>query len=125
MSRKQRKNKDFYCTHCKQPIQATAYGTKHRNHCPYCLWSKHVDEHPGDRNSACHGGMRPIAVETKHDGEWAIVHRCESCGEIKANRIAGDDDELQLLGLILKPLVHAPFPIDHLPMRGPTIPFDY
>ncbi|QDU34820.1 RNHCP domain protein [Poriferisphaera corsica] len=123
MSRKQRKNKQFYCIHCRQPISADAYGTKHRNHCPFCLWSKHVDELPGDRNCACQSAMRPIAVETRGDGEWAIVHRCEGCGEMKANRIAGDDDELQLLGLILRPLTAAPFPIDHLPMRGPMIPY--
>ena len=67
--------------------------------------------------------MRPIAIEAKSDGEWSIIHKCERCGELKANRIAGDDDELQLLGLIIKPLTNAPFPIDHLPMRGPVIPF--
>ena len=124
MSRKQRQNKDFYCTHCKQHISASARGTKHRNHCPYCLWSKHVDDLPGDRNCGCQSAMEPIAIISKGEGEWSILHRCCGCGEIKSNRIAGDDDELQLLGLILKPLMNAPFPLDRLPLSGP-IPYAF
>ncbi|WP_432797687.1 RNHCP domain-containing protein [Poriferisphaera sp. WC338] len=120
MSRKNRHNKDFYCTHCKQPISNQAGGTRHRNHCPYCLWSKHVDDLPGDRNSACQSPMEPIAIMSRHDGEWSLVHKCCGCHTIKLNRIAGDDDELQLLGLILKPLSNAPFPLDRLPLTGPV-----
>ncbi|WP_420871372.1 RNHCP domain-containing protein [Lysinibacillus xylanilyticus] len=34
-----------------------------RNHCPKCLFSKHVDTVPGDRASTCKGLMRPIGVD--------------------------------------------------------------
>lgn len=77
-------------------------GTKHRNHCPYCLWSKHVDQKlPGDRKSPCQGGMEPLGLTFKQErldkwgkpreGELMIVHRCVRCGKISINRIAADD----------------------------------
>lgn len=69
----------------------------HRNHCPYCLWSLHVDLRPGDRMSLCRGAMQPVAIWVKDNGEWSLLHRCTNCGMIKANRIAADDNE-ELLG---------------------------
>lgn len=30
-------------------------GSNHRNHCPNCLYSLHVDIEPGDRESECGG----------------------------------------------------------------------
>ena len=59
--------------------------------------------------------MAPIGIEVREDGgggEWAILHRCELCGVIKANRIAGDDSERALLALALRPLARPAFPID-------------
>ncbi|MCX5690191.1 MAG: RNHCP domain-containing protein [Planctomycetota bacterium] len=104
----------FTCIHCKTQIPTLAWGTKHRNHCPRCLWSRHVDETPGDRQCTCRGPMEPIAIETRDNGEWAILHRCTSCKELKANRVAGDDDEVALLTLILRPLSNPAFPLDAL-----------
>lgn len=94
----------------------SAPGTKHRNHCPFCLWSLHVAEtrKQHDRTSDCKGGMEPIAISVQRDGEWSIVHRCERCQNIKTNRIAGDDDSLLLLSLALRPLTNLPFPLDQL-----------
>ncbi len=64
--------------------------------------------------------MEPIGVEVRADGEWAIIHRCTGCGAIRTNRIAGDDQELALLQLALRPLAHPPFPLDRLPtLVGP------
>ena len=56
--------------------------------------------------------MEPIAVEVRGDGEWALVHRCTGCGVMRTNRIAGDDHELSLLMLVLKPLANPAFPLD-------------
>jgi hypothetical protein len=86
-------------------------GTAHRNHCPFCLWSKHVDDRiPGDRKSSCFGAMKPIGLTFKHEGidkygkkrqgEIMIVHHCTLCEKININRIAGDDDEKIILSLL-------------------------
>lgn len=83
----------FICRRCGAPVPAVSFGTRHRNHCPFCLWSLHVDIRPGDRASLCRGAMEPIAIWGKADGELMILHRCTVCGTIKANRCAGDDDE--------------------------------
>jgi hypothetical protein len=58
--------------------------------------------------------MEPIAVWVRHNGEWSLVHRCTRCGMMKANRIAGDDNELLLLSLATRPLAQPPFPLDGL-----------
>lgn len=77
-----------------------------------CLWSRHVDEEPGDRRCACRAGMEPIGIEVRRDGEWAIIHRCAGCGVLRTNRVAGDDHELSLLQLALLPLARPAFPLD-------------
>ena len=69
-----------------------AYGTKNRNHCPFCLYSLHVDEEIGDRKSDCGGLMHAKAKMYKPDGEEGLVHECEECGKERKNRVAGDDD---------------------------------
>ena len=61
--------------------------------------------------------MEPIAVAARDDGEWAVVHRCVGCGQLRANRIAGDDDEVVLLALALRPISAPAFPIDALRRR--------
>lgn len=106
------KEKGFICQHCKRWVPATAPGTQHRDHCPYCLWSKHVDINPGDRQSRCKGMMEPIGLTFKHEGwdKWGkkkqgeimIVYKCQKCGKISINRIAGDDNPQAILDLIDK-----------------------
>ena len=111
----------FACVHCGQAIGSGggAPGTGHRNHCPYCLWSRHVDETPGDRACECRGGMEPIAVWARPGGDWAIIHRCRGCGDLKSNRIAGDDNEVLLVALATRALAQPPFPLDRLAAVGP------
>lgn len=60
----------------------------------------------------CRAAMEPIAIEVREGGEWAVVHRCRGCQEVKVNRIAGDDQERALLALALRPLAHPAFPLD-------------
>ena len=104
----------FICEYCQQLVTAQAAGTEHRNHCPHCLWSLHVDIRLGDRRSGCRGRMEPIAVWVRYNDEWAIVHRCKRCQALRINRIAGDDNELVLISLALRPLACPPFPLDGL-----------
>ena len=102
----------FPCENCSRVVPGAAEGTRQRNHCPYCLHTLHVDIGKGDRRSGCRGIMEPIAVWVKKDGEWAIVHRCRQCGKVNANRVAGDDNEVALLSLALRPLARPAFPLD-------------
>ncbi len=94
---------DFQCAHCKAPVSSARVfsGVQNRNHCPYCLWSRHLDLHKaGDRLSACKAPEQPIALTSKRsrnkygrtDGELMIVHQCTGCEGISINRIAADDD---------------------------------
>jgi DNA-directed RNA polymerase subunit RPC12/RpoP len=104
----------FVCRRCGHAVDQGPAGTRHRNHCPNCLWSVHVDRSPGDRAEACGGSMEPIAVWVRSRGEWALVHRCQQCGSLKSNRIAGDDSSLSLMSLAVKALASPPFPLEYL-----------
>ena len=78
------------------------YGGKHRNHCPYCLYSRHVDGRAsGDRAGACGGLMAPVGAFVRPKGEHVVVHRCLGCGFERYNRIAADDDFALVLSLPL------------------------
>ena len=70
----------FTCKICGRLVVPAGAGSEHRNHCPNCLYSLHVDEQPGDRESDCGGIMEPIGVWVRKGGEWAIIHRCRRCG---------------------------------------------
>jgi hypothetical protein len=89
----------------------------HRNHCPRCLWSRHVDNKPGDRASPCRAPMKPIGIEVRPSGEWVIIHRCTACATLRTNRVAGDDREVALLALALRPLSNRAF---HLNLIRPS-----
>ena len=108
----------YVCDACGRPVAPSDSGTRNRNHCPYCLSSKHVDLRPGDRRSGCRGIMEPIGIWVQPDGEWRILHRCTRCGVIRSNRIAGDDSEAQLLRLAARPLAQLPFPVESLSDGG-------
>lgn len=89
-------------------------GTAHRNHCPFCLHSLHLDHDPGDRASPCAGLMEPIAVWVRSGGEWALIHRCRACGSLHSNRIAADDNIYALLKLAAQPIANPPVPLERL-----------
>ena len=83
----------FRCRHCRVMVYPLSGGGQHRNHCPRCLHSRHVDDHqPGDRLSVCGSSMSPIGAFQRPDGESVLVHRCQGCGVERFNRIAADDD---------------------------------
>lgn len=104
----------FKCSHCGSDISAEGGGTQHRNHCPRCLWSLHLDSRPGDRSACCGGAMEPVAVWVRKGGEWAIIHRCDECGALGSNRIAADDNEMLLMSLAARPLSNPPFPLEYI-----------
>lgn len=120
MNKKQKKEKErrlkleeekrgFRCFHCGQWVSFSKFmGTAHRNHCSFCLWSKHVDfKKPGDRKSNCRATMKPIGLTFKHEGvdkygklrqgELMLIHECTGCGKISINRIAADDNSKAIL----------------------------
>jgi rubrerythrin len=100
MRRFQRRKEDFVCEHCRQDVSGDGF----TNHCPHCLWSKHVDVFPGDRNAICDGLMAPIRA-VMENGAWKIVHRCEACGYTKRNKKAKNDSLDALLALMKKGVV--------------------
>jgi RNHCP domain-containing protein len=105
----------FRCSHCGLDVSTHAPGTAHRNHCPSCLWSRHLDDDdPGDRAADCGSAMEPIAISVRGRGEWVIIHRCTGCDDLHANRTAGDDNPLVLLRLAIMPLADPPFPIERI-----------
>jgi hypothetical protein len=105
----------FRCRHCLLDVSLDAPGTQYRNHCPMCLWSRHLDDDvPGDRSADCGSSMEPIAITVRSDGEWVLIHRCLGCDELHLNRIAGDDNPLLLLRLAVQPLASPPFPLECL-----------
>jgi DNA-directed RNA polymerase subunit RPC12/RpoP len=92
----------FHCQHCGALVNTDPLmsGVNNRNHCPYCLHSRHLDLYEsGDRLCACRGTMQPIGATTKQSrnkyakqaGELMLVHQCVACGSFSINRIAADD----------------------------------
>ncbi len=106
--------KGFRCEHCGSFVPISRFmGTAHRNQCPACLWSKHVDwRFAGDRKSACLGLMEPVGLTFKEEGtdkygkprrgELMIVHHCLECHKFSLNRIAADDEPKAILELFEK-----------------------
>ena len=88
---------DFTCEHCGRIVAGSGF----TNHCPKCLWSKHVDLAPGDRAAGCGGLMEPVRVE-RVAGGYRIVHHCARCGIEKANKLAEDDDFETVLAIAEK-----------------------
>ena len=101
-------NADFTCKNCGWFVSASmgVSGVVNRNHCPYCLYSRHVDLfEAGDRLCACKALMTPVGVTLKRNkdkyalrgGELMLVHCCTDCGALSINRIAADDDTVVIL----------------------------
>ena len=104
---------DFRCAHCQGIVSSTHIlsGVNNRNHCPYCLWSCHLDLFAaGDRLSACKAPMKPIGLTMKKGrnkyqhmadhmprGELMLIHECVECNVLSINRIAADDDSAALM----------------------------
>ena len=101
----------FTCRNCGAFVAWAGGGTLQRNHCPWCLYSLHLDFEPGDRSADCGALMEPIAVWVRRKDEWCLIHRCLACGALSSNRVASDDHELALLSIAARPLGRPPFPV--------------
>jgi len=104
----------FTCKVCGRLVVSQGAASQHRNHCPNCLSSLHLDNRPGDREADCGGIMEAIGVWVRKGGEWAIIHRCKRCGGLSSNRSAADDNPLKLMSVALKPLGSPPFPNERI-----------
>lgn len=110
----------FTCVHCHLSVLTAREiaGVQNRNHCPYCLWSRHLDwREPGDRLSSCRAPMEPVGLTTRRsrnkyaaerDGELMLIHRCAGCGKLVINRVAADDIADELLSLFERSCAPSP-----------------
>lgn len=90
----QRTRESFTCGNCRRDVAGDGY----TNHCPACLYSRHVDVQPGDRRADCGGLMAPVGLDTT-GGRFVITHRCQTCGAERRNRAADADHRAALIAL--------------------------
>jgi hypothetical protein len=105
MSRKA-ENTGFHCLQCGVEVVPVTNGS-YRNHCPICLYSRHVDVMPGDRKNKCGGLMRPVGVRYHTKKGYQIVHRCVKCSAEQVTRAAQDTeqpDDLERLIQLMEPV---------------------
>ena len=97
------RDESFICENCGREVSRLVYSS--RDHCPYCLCSKHVDKFPGDRAEECKGILRPIqAILNDKDG-FDIIYKCDKCNMTRKNKSAKDDD----IDLLIKLTVNKNF----------------
>lgn len=89
MKRFTMKDENFICENCNKSVKKLKYTA--RDHCPYCLYSKHVDINPGDRLNTCKGLLKPIKIE-KFKNTYKIIYECEKCKKLHKNIMANDDN---------------------------------
>ena len=90
-------DEQFVCENCGKIVEKLNYTA--RDHCPYCLYSKHLDILPGDRKNECQGLLKPIDVE-KCRNTYKIVYKCSKCRQTHKNIIANDDSFDELLKIM-------------------------
>lgn len=86
----------FVCEYCGKQVNKLEYSA--RDHCPHCLYSKHVDINPGDRANECRGLLMPIGIE-KFKNTYKIIYKCNKCNIIHKNIVAIDDDMNKIIEL--------------------------
>lgn len=90
------KTQKYICENC----EAEVVGGRYNNHCPKCLWSKHLDDQkPGDRASQCRGLMEPIGIEKKGE-KWRIKHQCQKCGKRMVVDVSKNDNLVKIEELL-------------------------
>lgn len=89
-------DEEFICEHCQKQVKKLNYTA--RDHCPYCLYSKHLDINPGDRQNPCQGLLEPIGIE-KYKNTYKIIYKCQKCNLHHKNIMAKDDDYNKIIEL--------------------------
>lgn len=92
-------DEEFICENCGKKVEKANYTA--RDHCPHCLYSKHLDINPGDRLNECHGLMKPIGIE-KFKDKFKIIYKCSKCGETHKNIILNDDNMDEIIRLSIQ-----------------------
>ena len=90
------KDESFICENSNKKVNKLNYTA--RDHCPYCLYSKHLDINPGDRLNKCHGLLQPINIE-KYKNTYKIIYKCQKCNQIHKNIMSNDDDFNKIIEL--------------------------
>lgn len=93
---------EFICENCGAKVPKLGYSS--RDHCPNCLYSKHVDKNPGDRAEECHGALEPVSVELNSKKGYVIIYKCKKCGQIRKNVSAKDDNMTKIIKLTANPI---------------------
>ncbi|MBW6441794.1 RNHCP domain-containing protein [Patescibacteria group bacterium] len=108
-AKEEEKNRGFVCINCGKWVPISPFTkTLNRNHCPHCLWSKHVDSAiAGDRMSVCNTGMKPIGLNFKNSrtdkwggevqNELMLIHQCIRCQKISINRVLAEDNSSEII----------------------------
>lgn len=91
-------DEEFICENCHKQVKKLNYTA--RDHCPHCLYSKHVDINPGDRQNKCKGLLQPIGIE-KYKNTYKIIYKCSNCQKYHKNIMAQDDDFNKIIELSL------------------------
>ncbi|WP_084469298.1 RNHCP domain-containing protein [Nocardiopsis trehalosi] len=102
----------FTCVRCGLTLNEAAPDGARRDHCPSCLHSRHLTDHVDGGPSDCGGRMVPISVAVPRGGDWRVIHRCVRCDELTSTPIRGDDNQLVLMRLAVRPLAQPPFPLE-------------
>jgi hypothetical protein len=94
MKKFKKTTEDFVCNHCGEEVVGNGF----TNHCPNCLWSKHVDINPGDRREGCGGMMKPVSCD-KNGENIFITHKCLDCRYKKKNKVTKEDNFEKIISL--------------------------
>jgi hypothetical protein len=97
----QKVQENFVCENCGFKVKGSGY----TDHCPNCLYSKHVDINPGDRASNCGGLMKPIGVQVLEPGRYKIHYKCQKCGYKHKVKSDKDDNFDLILSLSAIPII--------------------
>ena len=91
------KNESFSCDNCWKEISKHPSWSA-RNHCPFCLYSKHLDkDFPGDSASECYSTMKALCKDYHKNKGWMVVHECMKCWKKISNKLA-EDDSVEVFG---------------------------
>ena len=89
-------DENFVCENCGKKVEKLYYTA--RDHCPFCLYSKHVDILPGDRQNTCLGLLEPTGIE-KFKDTYKIIYKCTVCHQMHKNIMARDDNMYLIIEL--------------------------
>lgn len=90
-------DEEFTCLNCNEKVKPLGYTA--RDHCPNCLYSRHLDINPGDRKSDCKGILKPVGIEKTKKEKFKIIYKCEKCGQMIRNISANDDNMDEIIRL--------------------------